>query len=175
MDTKNIISNAMFGLLQRKPFEEITVQLILDEAKVSRATFYRHFRDKYELMNWGYQSYADKIIAKYEGENWQVILQQLYQFYYDHHKFLEHAFNVTGCNSFREGLYIHAYNFYKNEYLKKTNATKLTSKERLTLDFFCGGLCHSIKHWVNTGRRESVQEITAWTYEQIPKMFRKYL
>ena len=36
-------------LLSRKPFEKITVQDILDNTPVSRATFYKHFKDKYEI------------------------------------------------------------------------------------------------------------------------------
>lgn len=47
--TDRAIVHAFIALLQRKPFEKITVQDILDEAPVTRATFYAHFRDKYEI------------------------------------------------------------------------------------------------------------------------------
>jgi AcrR family transcriptional regulator len=33
-----------------KPFDEITVQDVLDRAKVSRSTFYAHYRDKADLF-----------------------------------------------------------------------------------------------------------------------------
>ena len=36
-------------LWKGKPFERITVQDILDETPVTRATFYHHYRDKYEI------------------------------------------------------------------------------------------------------------------------------
>lgn len=48
--TDKAIQNAMNQLLKSKPFEKITVQDILDETPVSRATFYKHYRDKYEIV-----------------------------------------------------------------------------------------------------------------------------
>lgn len=47
--TDKAIVYALISLLKRKPFEKITVQDILDETPVTRATFYAHFRDKYEI------------------------------------------------------------------------------------------------------------------------------
>lgn len=47
--THRAIQSAFLSLLSRKSFEKITVQDILDNTPVSRATFYKHFRDKYEI------------------------------------------------------------------------------------------------------------------------------
>ena len=38
-------------LLQTKSFEQITVQDLCAKANVRRSTFYRHFNDKYDLLN----------------------------------------------------------------------------------------------------------------------------
>lgn len=48
--TDRAIQSALLALLGKKPFEKITVQDILDETPVSRATFYKHFHDKYEIV-----------------------------------------------------------------------------------------------------------------------------
>ena len=40
--TDRAIQSALLSLLGKKPFEKITVQDILDETPVSRATFYKH-------------------------------------------------------------------------------------------------------------------------------------
>ena len=50
MRTKEIITNAFIDLLKREPFSKITTQMILEASGVSRSTFYRHFKDKYDLM-----------------------------------------------------------------------------------------------------------------------------
>lgn len=55
--TDRAIVGALISLLRRKPFEKITVQDILDEAPVTRATFYAHYRDKYDI--------AEKMLAHF--------------------------------------------------------------------------------------------------------------
>ncbi|MBQ8835281.1 MAG: TetR/AcrR family transcriptional regulator [Oscillospiraceae bacterium] len=47
--TDKAIMQALISLLNKKPFEKITIQDILDETPVTRATFYAHYRDKYEI------------------------------------------------------------------------------------------------------------------------------
>lgn len=47
--TREKIEEKFIQLLQEKSFPKITVQDILDAAGINRTTFYRHYRDKYEL------------------------------------------------------------------------------------------------------------------------------
>ena len=47
--TDRAIIDATIRLLRDKSFNEITVQNILDETPVTRATFYTHFHDKFEV------------------------------------------------------------------------------------------------------------------------------
>lgn len=44
------LTNALRELLMEKSFEELTVQELCDRAMVRRATFYKHFADKYEFF-----------------------------------------------------------------------------------------------------------------------------
>lgn len=48
--TRKLLSNALFELIRKKPFEKITVCDICEEAMVHRATFYSHYSDKDELL-----------------------------------------------------------------------------------------------------------------------------
>lgn len=48
--TDKAITQALISLLKEKPFEKITVQDILDETPVTRSTFYKHYHDKYEIV-----------------------------------------------------------------------------------------------------------------------------
>lgn len=50
MRTRDTLGDALVALMQEKPFEEITVQQVLDRAGVGRATFYVHYRDKDDLF-----------------------------------------------------------------------------------------------------------------------------
>lgn len=48
--SRDRLGDAMIELIQEKPFDEITVQEVLDRAGVSRTTFYSHYRDKDDLF-----------------------------------------------------------------------------------------------------------------------------
>ena len=48
--TRDVLGDALIALMHEKPFESITVQHVLDRAKVSRSTFYSHYSDKNDLF-----------------------------------------------------------------------------------------------------------------------------
>src|SRR5947208_10812703 len=48
--SRDRLGDALVALLVDKPFDDITVQDVLDRAEVSRSTFYKHFRDKNDLF-----------------------------------------------------------------------------------------------------------------------------
>ena len=48
--TKTAIYDAFKATLDRKPYADITIQDILDESKISRSTFYSHFKTKEEVL-----------------------------------------------------------------------------------------------------------------------------
>jgi AcrR family transcriptional regulator len=50
--TRQLLQAAFLGLLQEKGFQAMTVQDIAERATVNRATFYAHFEDKYELLEY---------------------------------------------------------------------------------------------------------------------------
>lgn len=45
------ITQAFFSLLEKKDFDKITVSEIIEVAGVNRSTFYRHYLDKYEILD----------------------------------------------------------------------------------------------------------------------------
>ena len=49
--TRQLLQGALGQLMDRKGFEEITVQDIAETATVNRATFYDHYTDKYDLLD----------------------------------------------------------------------------------------------------------------------------
>ena len=52
------LANAMKELLVHTPVDKITVKQIVDQCDVTRPTFYRHFKDKYDLINWNLYNYS---------------------------------------------------------------------------------------------------------------------
>ena len=50
--TDALLAESFKELALRRPIEKITVKEITDRAGVIRPTFYNHFQDKYELLEW---------------------------------------------------------------------------------------------------------------------------
>jgi AcrR family transcriptional regulator len=48
--TRDRLGDALIELMHETPFEEITVQHVLDRARVSRSTFYSHYTNKNDLL-----------------------------------------------------------------------------------------------------------------------------
>jgi AcrR family transcriptional regulator len=53
--TRQLLHEALIGLIQEKGYEAVTVQDILDRANLGRSTFYLHYRDKEELLLSGFE------------------------------------------------------------------------------------------------------------------------
>jgi AcrR family transcriptional regulator len=57
--TRKLLQKALFELTVEKGFGAVTVQDISERAMVNRSTFYRHYLDKYELLD----QYIDEVYA----------------------------------------------------------------------------------------------------------------
>lgn len=63
-DTKDRLFLSLISLMKDKSYEEIKIKDILEISQVSRRTFYRHFTNKQELLNY----YFEKVIDDYLKE-----------------------------------------------------------------------------------------------------------
>lgn len=83
--TLNAFSGEMFKLLSAKAFEEITVGELCEAAQYPRATFYNYFDDKYDLLNYCWQTLADRVgLYEYrhaeENEMLYLYFDRIYDF-----------------------------------------------------------------------------------------------
>ena len=58
--TKYRLAESIKGLMAHMPLDRITVKDIVAECGLTRQTFYRNFRDKYDLVNW----YFEKLVQQ---------------------------------------------------------------------------------------------------------------
>lgn len=57
---KELLVKSFQELALQKPISKITITNITDNCGLSQPTFYRYFRDKYDLIAWAYISDAGK-------------------------------------------------------------------------------------------------------------------
>ena len=60
--THKFLQEAMIELITEKGFEAITVGDITERAMINRATFYRHYLDKYDLVAKSFEETADYLV-----------------------------------------------------------------------------------------------------------------
>jgi AcrR family transcriptional regulator len=62
--TRSLILQSFSELLAEKGFESISVQDVTDKAEINRATFYKHFPDKYALLDYSISQMFRREIEK---------------------------------------------------------------------------------------------------------------
>lgn len=62
--TKVLLSNALMELLEYKNFEQIKLNEICEKAMVHKTTFYNHFEDKYDLLNYVMKNLEKNILCE---------------------------------------------------------------------------------------------------------------
>lgn len=58
--TKYKLANSIKECMKTTPVDRITVKDIVEGSGLTRQTFYRNFKDKYDLINW----YFDKLVLQ---------------------------------------------------------------------------------------------------------------
>ena len=96
--TKENIESHFIELLNRYPFQDITVKMLIVECKINRSTFYRNYEDKYQLL----EEITEKLLKKYKKavhpdimkiksdkvEDFERFLVPLVNYFYDNEKVL---------------------------------------------------------------------------------------
>ena len=100
--TKRILAMGLKDLIRTRPFEKISVSDICEICEVSRKTFYYHFKDKYDLVEWIFNSEFISVLKKSETEYQWLFAQALFDYFYHEREFYKAVLKFEGQNSFRE-------------------------------------------------------------------------
>lgn len=95
--TKYALENSLKKLLAQKPLNKITVSDITEDCGINRMTFYYHFKDIYDLVEWACLEDAKKALeGKKTAETWQQGFVQIFQAVRENKPFI---LNVYRCVS----------------------------------------------------------------------------
>ena len=95
---KEILADSFLELAQNIPIDRITVREIAENCGYSQATFYRQFRDKYDLIAWNYIKDLEKILEQLDSSelSWRQTLQSVARYFHEHRKYLANLLTHTG-------------------------------------------------------------------------------
>lgn len=81
-NTKNLIVTAFFSLAEEKPLDKITIKDVVEACGITRQTFYYHFQDILDVIEWTLKQHSQRMIektltAKTTREAFRIILSTL--------------------------------------------------------------------------------------------------
>ena len=93
--TKRALEQSLKNLLLKKPLTKITVGDITDDCGINRMTFYYHFKDIYDLVEWSCLEDAKRALdEKKTYDTWQQGLLQIFKAVQENKPFI---LNVYRC------------------------------------------------------------------------------
>ena len=100
---KEILAESFRELAETVPIDKITIKDIVYNCDYSPATFYRHFKDKYDLIAFDYVQRTSEIMAKVgkNGYEWKDTLTDGMRFFDENRKYMKNLLlNTNGADSF---------------------------------------------------------------------------
>ena len=100
--TKQQLAASLKKRMQEKDFEKISVIDICEGCGMNRKSFYYHFKDKYDLVNWIFYTDFISIARDWVCENGWDLVEMLIEMFYRDQDFYRSALEIEGQNSFRD-------------------------------------------------------------------------
>lgn len=100
--TKKALAESLKSLIEKEEFSKISVADICSQCGMNRKSFYYHFKDKYDLVNWIFDvEILDTLVELISDDTWDK-LQIICNYFYDNKNFYRKVLKIQGQNSFEE-------------------------------------------------------------------------
>ena len=141
--TKRAVAQSLKSLMREKDFGKISVSDITLRCGINRQTFYYHFADKYDLLNWIYyhELFADAVEGL-ELSNWDAKFLELLKAMERDGSFYQHALRINGEGAFSDYLFL---------IMKQLIAALMPELEEFGRDFYAYGMVGVIVRWATDG------------------------
>ena len=155
--TKKAIAAGLKEIMKHKNFDKITIADITEQCGLNRQTFYYHFQDKYELINWIYYNEAIVLLStKLTFDTWGDRILEMLTVMKKETYFYENALKSSSNNEFQEYLLSYSNELFKN-IIEKLDETHAVSKDDVEFiaQFYSFGVVGLIVSWAKTGMATS--------------------
>lgn len=143
--TKKALSNALRELMEEVPFKKISVADICERCDMNRKSFYYHFRDKYDLVNWIFDTeFIALAQARTSHDRWEFI-ERMCGYFYENRSFYYKVLQIKGQNSFPEHFREFLHPLLRNRIEEIVGRKDIPD---MCIDFFADGAVCSIMRWL---------------------------
>jgi probable dihydroxyacetone kinase regulator len=169
--TKELLAGCFKELMLTTPFDKITIKMITDRAGLIRPTFYKHFQDKYEVLEWVFETEVaasvDLLITNHMELDAVVMLCRCLG---RDRKFYRRAWEMEpGPNSFETILTRYVYQTFlklADRFSVKTVDKVPVLTPEMISTYYTYGLVNVIRDWI-TSNLELTPEELAESYQYL--------
>lgn len=159
--TKRALAASLKKLLTEKPLDKITVTDIAEDCQVNRQTFYYHFQDIYDLVEWIYTSEATAAIGgKKTYDTWQEGFLHTFQYLLDNRAFVTRTYHSLSREHLERYLYSETYQLLIGVVEEKAAGLSVREEDRAFIaHFYKYGFVGLVLDWIGGGMKSEPQAI----------------
>lgn len=169
---KQHIWESFYELLTITPFEKLTVERIAAHSGVAKSTFYRHFQDKYDVMNYNSEALVNRLIGGRFCRDWYEFLLFMFQEIEKDKEYYRRVFRTSGQNAHSRFLFEYTFGFVKSRYLSASGHTELTKWEQYEIGHYCHGSVDTLEDWLREASPMQAEEMAKLYYDAMPQRIR---
>lgn len=161
--TKKLLAMAMKDMLSKRTLDKITVKDLVEVCEIKRQTFYYHFSDIYDLLEWIYFTEAEKAIGKNRTyATWMEGFYQVFEYVNENKKFVENTYRSVSREYLETFLYKVVYELLINvvEELPVNEQVQYADKKFIA-DFYKYGFVGLMLEWIKDGMKEDPRILIA--------------
>lgn len=154
--TKKALAASLKKLLDEKPLDKITVVDIVEDCEVNRQTFYYHFQDIYDLVEWIYTNEATKALdGKKTYDTWQQGFLQIFKYALSNRSFVMNTYHSVSREFLENYLYNETYDLLIGVIEEKADGMRVRSEDKKFIaNFYKYGFVGLMLEWIKTGMKE---------------------
>lgn len=154
--TKKALAQALKELLGEKPLDKITVVDIVNRCEVNRQTFYYHFQDIYDLIEWIFLNETTKALSDNKTyDTWQVGFLDVFDYIIANKKLIQNLYKSIAREQLETFLYKEVYNLLISIVNEKAKGMKVRENDKAFIaNFFKYALVGLVLDWIGKGMKE---------------------
>lgn len=160
INIKDIIINGLLDLNKSKQLESITIKQLLEKTGVSRQTFYNHFIDKNDLIQYVYDT---KIVPDFNDKNMNIKFYQSLLIAFinmkKYHKFMKEACMIEGQNSLKDYIFQHCKEFDLKWHQQLYGVKPMTDALRFATEYHATASTSMTLSWILSDMPVSCEDI----------------
>lgn len=171
--TKRALAASLKKLVGRMPLDKVTVTDIAEDCGVNRQTFYYHFHDICDLVEWIYTKEASQLLAgKTSVETWQQGMQQIFNYLGENRTFVAATYRSAWLGELSRYLDREVRRLLSGIWMEKAGQAPVNPDDRdFILCFYSHALTGLVLEWVEAGMREPQTALAARLETLLPGAF----